>query len=236
MKQLIIILLVLIVKQSIFAQEEKPPKFYLGLSYGTSFSIGDFQDTDIRNPAAGFAKDGRKIDIYGGFFLRDKTTLTGGFRYQSFETEVEDIIERFNFENPGAEFTGSTEDWQTYSFLVGLAYRVNIGKRFNFFPRVGIGPLWATNPGITINAPNSTFTNNFERSSGTGFGLGYEIGIGFQTNLGKHFTLLPNFTLSGGTVSINDILTVTDNIMVNSDYRPMIQAFNLGLSLAYRFY
>jgi|GEM_PF-1846923 hypothetical protein len=222
--------------QSLFAQEEQNPKFYLGLSYGTSFPIGDFADTDIANLDAGFAKNGRKIDVFGGFFLDEKTTLTGGFRYQSFETEAKDIIEMFNAENPGANFTGSTENWQTYSFLVGLAYRVNVGKRFNFFPRVGVGPLWATNPGITVNAPNATITNNFERSSDTGVGVGYEFGIGFQTNLGKHFSLLPTFTFSGGVVTINDIITVTDNVIIRSDYQPRIQSFNLGLSLGYRFY
>ncbi len=237
MKQSIIFLLALAVTQVLFAQEEAQiPKFYLGLSYGTSYSIGDFADTDITNPDAGFAKNGRKIDVFGGFFLNDRTTLTGGFRYQFFETEVEDIIEMFNDENPGNEFTGSSEDWKTYSFLVGLAYRVKIGKRFNFFPRVGAGPMWATNPGISVNAPNATITKNFDRSSDTGVGLGYEVGIGLQTNLGKRFALLPTFTFSGGVVNINDIITVTDNVIVRSDYQPVIQSFNLGLSLGYRFY
>ncbi len=237
MKKFIIILLTLAATHSLHAQEEEQvPKFYLGLSYGASLAIGDFADTDIANPDAGFAKNGQKIDVYGGFFLNDRTTLTGVFRYQSFETEVEDIIEMFNSENPGAEFTGSTEDWQTYSFLVGLARKVNIGKRFNFFPRVGVGPLWATNPGITVNAPNAIITNNFDRSSDTGVGLGYEIGIGLQTNLGKRLALLPTFTFSGGIVTINDIITVTDNVIIRSDYQPLIQSFNLGLSLGYRFY
>jgi len=237
MKQSIIFSLALAVMQVLFAQEEvQIPKFYLGLSYGTSYSIEDFADSDITNPDAGFAKNGQKIDVFGGFFLTDRTTLTGGFRYQSFETEVEDIIEMFNDENPGAAFTGSTEDWQTYSFLVGLAYRVNIGKRFNFFPRVGVGPMWATNPGISVNAPNATISKNFDRSSDTGVGLRYEVGIGLQTNLGKRFALLPTFTFSGGVVTINDIITVTDNVIVRSDYQPTIQSFNLGLSLGYRFY
>lgn len=236
MKKIILVPLLLGIMQLVFAQEAQLPKFYLGISYGTSYAIGDFEDTNITNPDAGFAKDGRKIDVFGGFFLSERTTLTGGFRYQSFETELDDIVERFNTENPGAEFTGSAEDWQTYSFLVGLAYGVKIGKRFNFFPRVGVGPLWATNPGISVNAPNATITNNFDRSSDTGLGLGYEVGIGFRTNLGKRFSLLPTFTFSSGVVTINDVITVTDNIIVRSDYQPRIQSFNLGLSLGYRFY
>ncbi len=85
---------------------------------------------------------------FGGFFLSENTILIGTFRYQSFDTEVEDIIETFKGENPGAEFTGSTEDWQTYYFPVGLAYRIDIGFRFNLGPVVGLGPVFAMNPGI----------------------------------------------------------------------------------------
>ena len=239
MKQFIIILLVLVVGQSLFAQEkEQVPKFYLGLSYGTSFSIGDFQDTDISNPDAGFAKNGQRIDLYGGFFWSgsERTTLTGVLRYQTFETEIEDLIETRRSETLGVELTGSTEDWQVYSFLVGLAYKINIGSKFAFFPRAGVGPLFATNPGITIKAPNAVITNNFERSSDTGAGFGYEVGVGFRTDLGKRFVLLPTFTFSGGFVTINDVNTTTDNIIVRSDYQPIIQSFNIGLSLGYRFY
>ncbi len=236
MKQFTFILLVLVVMQPVFAQEKQNPKFYVGLSFGTSFSIGDFADTDIRNLDAGFADRGRKFDVYGGFFLNEKLTFTTNLRYQSFETEVEDIIELFKTDNPGVEFIGSTEDWQAYYLLVGLAYQINIGPRFDFYPRIGIGPLVATNPGITVNAPDAVITNNFERSSDTGAGLGYEVGIGFQTELGKHFMLLPTFTFSGGFVTINDVTTTTDNVVVISDYQPIIQSFNLGISVGYRFY
>ena len=104
------------------------------------------------------------------------------------------------------------------------------------YPRFGLGPLVANNPGITVNTPNGTITNNFSRSSETGFGLGYEIGIGLRSDLGRHFSLMPTFTFSGGLVTIPDVITTTDNIAVTTDYQPQIQSFNLGLSLAYRFY
>jgi hypothetical protein len=123
---------------------------------------------------------------------------------------------------PGVDFTGSTEDWQTYALLAGLAYRISIGAKLNFFPRIALGSLVATNPGMTVNAPNAVITNNFERSSATGAGLGYEVGIGLQTNLGKHFTLLPTFTFSGGIVNIPDVVTTTDNVIVISDYQARI--------------
>ena len=235
----IVTILLLVIGQTIRAQEEsRVPKFYLGLSYGTSFSIGDFEDTDITNSDAGFAKNGQRFDLYGGYFLNGsgRTTLTGVFRYQTFETEIDDLIEARRSENPGIELIGSTEEWIVYSFLVGLAYRIDIGSKFALFPRAGVGPLFATNPGITVNAPNATITNNFERSSETGGGFGYELGVGLRTNLGRRFVLLPTFTFSGGIVTIKDVSTTTDNIIVISDYQPTILSFNIGLSIGYRFY
>lgn len=237
MKKYLLLFLALIGAHQLFAQDEgQLPKFYLGASYGTCFSIGDFEDTDPTNPNAGFAKDGQKFDIYGGKFLTEKITLTGTFRYQTFDTEIEDLIEAFNTENPGSEFSGSTEDWKVYYLLVGIAYQVNITQKIDFFPRFGLGPMIANNPGITINAPNAMVTQNFSRSAESGFGMGFELGIGLKTELGRHFALMPTFTFSGGLVTIADVVTTTDNVTVTSDFDPAIQSFNLGLSLAYRFY
>ncbi|MEO1518851.1 MAG: outer membrane beta-barrel protein [Bacteroidota bacterium] len=221
------------------AQEESsPPKFYLGAAYGTSFPIGNFKDADIANPDAGFAKNGRRIDAYGGYFLDEfeKMTLTAVFRYQTFETGVEDIVSSFREDNPGIEISASTGDWQVYSLLLGVAYRMPIGSRIALFPRVGVGPMLATNPGIMVTIPMAINGNNFERSSERGLGLGYEIGLGLKRNLGKHFALMPTFTFSGGFVSIKDVVTTIDNVASTSDSQQTIQSFNVGLSLAYQFY
>ncbi|WP_422858439.1 outer membrane beta-barrel protein [Flagellimonas sp. S174] len=219
----------------IIAQADTP-KFYLGASYGTSFSQGDFKDTDINNPDSGFADDGAKLDIYGGFFLNDRITLLGTFRYQTFNTEIGDVIARFNEDNPDVNFFGSTEDWRVYYLLLGVAYKVNLSKKFSFYPRIGIGPMVVQNPGISISAPDSNVTQSFNRSSETGFGLGFEAGIGFSTSLGRHFALMPAFTFGGGFANINDVVSTTDNISVTGDYQPTVLSFNLGLSVAYRFY
>lgn len=222
----------------LWGQDQEKPKFYIGAAFGTSFSIGDFRDTDISNPDAGFAKNGRRFDLFTGAPIdeRGRITLTGVFRYQMFETEVEDIIETLKTDNPDLELVGSTDNWRAFSFLFGLGYRIDIGSKFSFIPRIGLGPMLASNPGMQIEAPNAVITNTFERSRHTGTGLGYEIGIGLRRDLGKHFSLLPTFTFSGGFVTIKDVVTSTDNVVVTSDYQPSIQSFNIGLSLGYRFY
>ncbi len=236
MKQFILLFLLLIPGFLLAQEDSEEAKFYIGVSYGTSFSLGDFSDTDIENPDAGFAKNGQKLDLYGGYFLDNRLTLTFTFRYQTYDTEVEDVIDDFNEANPGAQFSGSTEDWQAYYFLVGLDYRFKLTRKLSISPRFGLGPLFVTSPGLTVSNPDGTVTTNFSRSSETGAGLGYEFGFGLRNDFGKRISLMPTFTFSGGFVNIPDVVTTTDNAVVISDYTPPILSFNIGLSLAYRFY
>lgn len=236
MKQFFFSLLFLVIFQSFFAQTKSEPKFYLGTSFGTSYTLGDFEDQDIGNPDAGFADDGSKLDVFGGFFLNESVTLTGVFRYQTYNTNFDNVIETFRTNNPNVNFTGNSEDWNVYSLLVGAAYKINIAKKFSLFPRIAVGPMLVNSPGIQISSPDVTVTQNFSRSSENGFGFGYEIGIGLTKNLGKHFALMPTFTFSGGFATITNVNTTTDNVLINNNIDAVIQSFNLGISLAYRFY
>ncbi|MEO1653992.1 MAG: outer membrane beta-barrel protein [Bacteroidota bacterium] len=216
--------------------QEETPKFYLGLSYGRTFPLGDFADSDFTNPDAGFAKSGSKFDIFLGFPIDEKLTVTGVIRYQNFATEIDDLINDFTEANPGVQFTGSTENWQTFYLLAGLAYRIKVSRKFSFSPRFGLGPFFVKNPSVNVMNNGGTILTGFSRSSETGVGLGYELGIGLRNDLGRHFSLMPTFTVSGGFVSIQDVVNATDNVVVTADYSPKILTFNLGLSLAYRFY
>lgn len=239
MRCLLIVFILVAVSYQVTAQEQPEiPKSYIGLAYGTSFPIGDFGSSDISNPDAGLAKKGQRIDVYGGYYLgkKDRITLTGVFRSQTFETKIEDLIAALKIDEPNLELTGSTNDWRVYSLLAGLAYKVDIGSRFTLFPRFGIGPIWVTTPGVAITAPNAVITQKFIRSSENDLGLGYELGLGFRKDLGRHFALIPTFTFSGGFASVKDVVTTTDNIIAIGNYHTDIQSFNIGLSMAYRIY
>lgn len=235
MKQVLTLMMLFALGNTYAQKEASDSKFYVGFSSGKSLSIGDFKDTDLNNPDAGFAKNGSKFDLYAGRFLNEKFTLIGTFRYQQFDTEIEDLIELYNNENPDANFSGTTQSWAVYYLLIGVSYQVNISKKMKMLPRIGIGPMVVNNPGITVTASNGTATNSFERTSESGFGMGYELGIGLRRDLGRHFSLMPTFTFSGGIATIRDVQTITDNATTTADYQPTIQSFTLGLSLAYRF-
>lgn len=214
--------------------EPDDPKYFVGIALGGSLVLGDFGDMDVNNPDAGFAQNGRRYDLYGGYFLNKKLTLAASFRYQNFKTDVNEVVAFFTDINPGVTFSGENGDWQTYYFLLGAAYGIPIIRRFALYPRFGLGPLWAVSPGLDVEATGGTSQNEFIRSSEKGLGLGFELGVGLRTDLGKRFTLLPTFTFSGGRVNFSDVETRFNRVTSIRDFETRIQSFNLGLSLAYR--
>lgn len=236
MNRLILLLVITCIQHFAIAQNTSDEKYYVGVSYGTSFALGDFADDNIENFDAGFAKNGRKIDLYGGYFLDDKWTLTVGFRHQFFETEIDDVVKRYNQENPDATFLGTSDEWKSYYLLMGLAHKISITKKFAIYPRAAIGPMWVTNPGVSVQSDDPNLIQSYTRSSETGLGLGGEIGIGLRNDFGKHLSLMPTFTFSGGFVNYRDVETRINNINVLNNYEAWIQSFTLGISLAYRFY
>jgi hypothetical protein len=220
--------------QSDSTEITEPKKYFIGIAFGVSIAVGNFGDTDVNNADAGFAQGGRRYDLYGGFLLSDRVTLTAGVRYQNFATEVSDVVSFFNDINSGITFSGENGDWQTYYLLAGAAYKVPIGKKFALYPRFSLGPLWVESPGLDVQATEGVSQNNFSRSSETGFGLGYDLGVGLRTDLGNRLSLLPTFTFSGGSVDIEEVETRFNNVTSTRTFEARIQSFNLGLSLALR--
>ncbi|MFL9837001.1 hypothetical protein ABS768_05785 [Flavobacterium sp. ST-75] len=232
MKKHIFLVVFLITTKVILAQESK---YYFGISYGKSFPIGNFKDDDIHNSDAGFAENGKKLDIYAGNVLNESVILTFTFRYQTFDTDIDALFKDLETNNQGTSFTGSSDSWQTYYLLTGVAYKVNISEKFSFYPRVGLGPMLVSNPKFSITGTNGNINKEVNRSSKMGIGLGYEFGIGFKRDIGKNLCLIPTFTFSSGFVKISDVETTNDNTVTTSNYKPKILTFNLGLSLAYKF-
>ncbi|MBC3846296.1 hypothetical protein H8K90_07890 [Winogradskyella echinorum] len=232
MKTHTILVSFLLITTFTIAQESK---YYLGISYGKSFPLGDFTANDINKSNAGFAESGTKLDVYGGYILSKHITFTFTFRYQNFNTNINALTNGLETNNQGTVFIGNSNSWQIYSLLGGIAYKVSISKKFSLFPRIGFGPMLVSCPQFSIIATNENTYTEINGSSETGIGLGYEFGIGLKRNLGKNFCLMPTFTFSGGFVTISDVDTTVDNAVTTSNYKPKISTFNLGLSLAYKF-
>lgn len=216
----------------VFAQESK---YYFGISHGKSFPLGDFKGDGINNSNSGFAESGKKLDLYAGSALTEKLNFTLIFRYQNFDADITAVVKELETTNEATNFVGSSGAWKIHSFLAGIEYKINMGGKLTFYPRIGLGPMLVSNPEFSITATDKNTDSGINRSSETGFGLGYELGVGLKRDLGKHFCLMPTFTYSGGIVTISDVGMTIDNVNTTSDYRPKIITFNLGLSLAYKF-
>jgi len=218
-----------------FAQSPKQATFYIGTSIGKSYALGDFirNDDEILSPE--FSDDGLKIDLYGGFFLNEKITLVGALRFQSFDTEVTSLLPLFEDHTTETGVTTHTEDLRFYSLLTGIAYRIPLFKNFEIIPRFAIGPMIVNIPNTQISS-NDSFTQRYSQEQSSGLGINMEFGIGLRRNLGKRFTLLPTFTLSTAYANINNVKTTIDEQTSFNDLNLNFNLFNLGLSLAYRFY
>lgn len=240
MKKTLLLLAIIILPQFLFSQNNESSskvleksKIYIGASFGPSRAIGDFEDTDVNNSDSGFAEDGFKIDLFGGYFINEKVSITGIFRYQWFDTDISSIVETYNEQNPGEDLSIDSEQWRTYALLFGISYDFKINDKYTVFPRMGLGPMLVTNPSLSAILSRGESVEELDRSSETELGLGYELGFGIRRNFGKHISLMPMYTFSGGFVSISDVETT--NASQATDYKPKIQSFNLGISIAYRF-
>lgn len=232
MKKYILQIIILVNVSLALGQESN---HYFGISYGKSFPLGDFAEDDLNNTNAGFAESGNKLDLYAGSVLDERTIFTLTFRYQNFDTNIDALVEGLQANNEYTAVTESSGSWKTYSFLLGLEYRVNVSRMFQLYPRIGLGPMLVSNPQFTIATTDGNDQTTMGRSSETGLGLGYEFGIGLKRDIGKNFCLMPTFMFSGGFVTISDIDTTIDDTVTSSTQKPKILTFNLGLSLAYRF-
>ncbi|SMG13953.1 outer membrane beta-barrel protein [Arenibacter troitsensis] len=210
-------------------------KYYFGISYGKSFPIGDFAADDINNSKSGFAEGGNKLDFFAGSTLSLKLNFTITFRYQHFAPDIDQLATELETSDEATYSVETSDAWKIYSLLTGIEYKINLGRKFSIYPRIGMGPMLVTNPGVSITDTDEDSNTRMHRHSETGLGLGYELGIGLKRDLGKNFCLMPTFTFSGGFVTISDVDTTIDHVGTTSDYIPKIITFNLGLSLAYKF-
>ncbi len=223
-------------KEKRVRKEYPPVNTFIGLSFGASFSVGDFGSTDINNINAGFASNGQKLDLYAGKYIKEKVALLGSFRYQQYQTEIDEVTDALRDENPGLEIEGNSGRWRVYGLLFGVAYKLSLGKRFAIYPRFGLGPIAATSPDLEVSATGGSINTLFARTTKTGAGLGYEVGIGFQTNLGKRLVLMPAVTYGGGWFTIHNITNTINDADLERDFQSRIQSINIGLSLAVRLF
>jgi hypothetical protein len=243
MKKLILLLLLLLSIQTIYSQNEEP-KYFIGLSYGKSFPLGDFKDNDVDlnsfGKNSGFANTGTKFDFNAGYHIKKNYGAAAVIRYQSFSTDANSFAVELNNISPSVDYKVDSKNWQFTSAYVGMFYVFPITKRISILPKGLIGFMYGTSPEINVDATNQGNTRVISIESGNSFGFAYEIGIGLKSKLGKHFALMPSFNLSNGFLSFKNNKTVYTpeggtSTTYTRTYNPSLLTFNIGLAFAYLF-
>lgn len=237
MKNWISIIFVIVITFNMSGQNTTDEsKYYLGVSYGKSFPLGDFKSDGAAGNYAGFAETGNKFDLFGGYNVNEKIGLLALIRTQKFSTDAESLALEAQEIAPGTQFNVESKDWKLISFLMGGVYKVPITKKMSLLPKAMMGVMFAKSPEINVVATNGSISDNSYTKSEATAGFAYEFGIGLVSKLGKHFALMPSFDISGGFLNFNDLQTQYGNgSYLYRDYNPHVLTFNLGLALAYKF-
>jgi hypothetical protein len=243
MRKIIIFKLMLLININLIAQK-KDSKYFIGVSYGKSFPLGDFKDNKIDLDAfgnnSGFAKTGKKIDIFGGYYLNKEYGITGLIRHQTYSTDATSFEQELNRINTTINYSADSKDWAFTSLLGGLFYNYPITKRISIQPKGMIGLMFGSSPEINVKATNSSNTRVVNIESGNSAGMAFEFGIGLKSQLSKRFALMPTFDFSGGLLSFSNrksFYTNSSGIIYTytKTYYPEILTFNFGLAVAYTF-
>jgi hypothetical protein len=91
MKRLFVSLVVFTLVLNVKAQESylSGKKYYIEISYGKSFPVGDFGNKNGIVNNSGYSKMGNKFDLLGEFEMKDNIRIIVGERYQNFPTDEE---------------------------------------------------------------------------------------------------------------------------------------------------
>lgn len=237
MKKQIILLFFFVSSINILAQNNNAKSiYYLGVSYGNSFPLGDFKSNDASSAYydPGFAETGSKLDLFWGCNLSKNVNLTALIRAQKFGTDSESIANNAQKNYPTTQFFVDSKDWECISFLMGGNYKISISKKMSFHPKAMIGLIYAKSPEINVIAINGNLESSRYTESSSTAGFAYEFGLGLERKLGTHFALMPSFDLSGGFLTFNDLKTRYGNgSLLFRDYLINLNSFNLGLALSY---
>lgn len=237
MKSSLLIIIALVFTSQIYAQENNDDKkYFLGVSYGKSFPLGDFKSTDANGDNSGFAKTGNKFDLFGGYYLDKSYGINALVRYQTYGTNATSLGDELHSLSPNINYAVESTDWKFTSVLVGGFYNVPVSKKMSLHPKAMIGFMFGYSPEIAVSATDGSTTGNLSTESANAAGFAFEFGLGLESKLGKHFALMPTFDFSGGFPSFSDVKTTyASGGSVTRTYNPAILTFNLGLAIAYRF-
>jgi hypothetical protein len=230
-----------LVSFSAFSQENVvalDKQSYVSISVGSSIPLQDFKSTYAKNINAGFAKSGKKYDIFWAKNLKkSQWSVTGLFRFHSNPIDNEGLELVAKNTSPANDFTISANDWKLYTLMGGAYYRIKSSKRFTLMPKAMLGVAYIYSPDVRIVANGAQGKVEFS-SSKSSYTLtpSYLFSIGLKRNLYKNIILMSNFDFLGAFPTFSDMKTTYANgTSINRTITPSFLTFNYGFAMGYEF-
>lgn len=231
-KTILLILLLLVSTFNTFSQD----RGYLGLSYGPSFSIGDFGSYDLNNEKAGFAQTGSIFELAFAHKIGKYLGLTSAIRNQSNSFNVEPILTDAKNFDPTINWSAESKNWSVGGLFFGGWGSFPIDKtNVDFQLRVMGGLVNVSSAELTLSGSAYGITVYEKINSMSVYALGFIIGGGFKFNLGKKIRLLTTLDYFATSAKFEHVsVTSNYNPSRNTDLEQKIKTINLGIGLGLR--
>jgi hypothetical protein len=241
-----------LIKKSLFAAtltafisiSAQAQHFEVSLFGSQSAVFGDFAETDLTNSSAGYVSYGMGAGLALNYYFANDFGIgfrsSGTFYQMDEEAYQSDIISQLGITGTNYAFSNALQyGFASLNTELGVSYLFNLGEKWQAEPYIYLGGVIMASPATTIvyQENDITYTQKIEAASFNGFS--YAPGVRFKWNVSDHIGLNIFAEYQGKVfgesdqTSINQSFNSLDIAVAPREYT--INAFALGLGLAYRF-
>lgn len=218
--------------------------FEVSLFGSQSAVFGDFAETDLTDPSAGYVSYGGSGGLALNYYFQNNFGIgfrSSGIFYQMDEDAYQtDIVDQLGITGSNYAFSNSFQyGFAALNTELGVSYLFDIGEKWQAEPYIYLGGVVMASPATSLVylEDDVTYTQKIESSAFGGFS--YTPGVRFKWNFSNHFGLNLFAEYQGKAfeeedqTSINQSYNSLDIAVAPREYT--INAFALGLGLGYRF-
>ncbi len=227
--QMKIFIMILLMTSSILSQGNEflssaGGKIYLGISAGPSFPVGDYGEDNPDDAKSGYAKTGYSLELNAGIRILNflEVSITG-FRNDN-GTDLGNLVVKLNRDNPGYNFSGSSDSWVIYGAMGGFGVSYPVGDNlYGDFKILG-GYLNASSPEIMLSTASSNTYAKIEGS--TGSSLVYYFSGAVRRPLIDRLHISLGVQYTSASTKFNNVKTITS---INGRIQESTASFNRAI-------
>jgi hypothetical protein len=188
---------------------------YVSFSIGPSIPLGNFASNDIKNPNAGFANTGSKIEINGGFALMKSVDLALKLFYSGNSYDVQSLTNSLKSQYPGTSWTTTGRNWDIFGGMIGLSYSYPFRNKFVGDFKFQTGFMQSSVPQMIITGSNGTKITDSKRSASS---LVYQISAGGHYPVGRLVDLVGSLEYLSSSPTFSNVSRISNLPMSDPGY------------------